>query len=491
MNKKSVISIVILAGIIIVVSVFFVFFKKDNVSAEQLVFQNVNSISREYIALRYRTDMILVDAEKYPDYQTWNKEIEILINDWKKLDEAALDLEKSANVMSEEKVSFNLINKVLAYEKQELSDIFDRAPAGKKIATLAKYLGVDAKLAYKILKQDQDQVTADIWNEEGDIYRTLEVGATVVKDGCKIAGFVGGVAVTGGTAAVAAGSSLSQAAIVVGGADLILEVADDGASIALGDENKISSISRIARTVTEPLATILAINEVPNNLKTGFQKFQSVMLGVDQLKGAAQDGKIVGIALPVYQPNKKSVPIKSAVLDGDELDQWFDDNNLANKVLTRVDLDKILLEEPFLKETAENTENNIETTGIEKSVDSHIEKNTVGSVVGVWTGVLKEITKSDSEEAEERPVTFTFSANGDVETNYDYEEDYIWTQEGEQVKFIEKNNSDGGYWEFLLDGDELTFIKAAGSNSEGSWGEIYAGSDFLGGKFIEIHLKRQ
>jgi len=84
--------------------------------------------------------------------------------------------------------------------------------------------------------------------------------------------------VSGGASALATKSLLSQAAVVVGGADLVLEVSDDTAKIALGNNNKISKVISIARVVTEPLGTILTITDIPNNLVTKFEKFNVVML---------------------------------------------------------------------------------------------------------------------------------------------------------------------------------------------------------------------
>jgi len=45
-------------------------------------------------------------------------------------------------------------------------------------------------MAFKILKNDQAQVEADAWNEAGNTLQTLETSATVIKDTCKVAGFI-------------------------------------------------------------------------------------------------------------------------------------------------------------------------------------------------------------------------------------------------------------------------------------------------------------
>ncbi len=139
------------------------------------------------------------------------------------------------------------------------------------------------------MQQAQAGITADAWNEAGDTFQKLETSATLIKDGCKVAGFVGGIAVGGGVASLAGKSLLSQATVVVGGADLILEVTDDAAKIALGNHNQVSSFVGNVRTVTEPLANILTITDIPNNLDSGFDKFSAVMVALDSFRGAAQE----------------------------------------------------------------------------------------------------------------------------------------------------------------------------------------------------------
>lgn len=92
---------------------------------------------------------------------------------------------------------------------------------------------------------------------------------------------MGGVIISGGTSAIAAGSTLTKAAVIVSGVDLTLEVTEDGANIALGDNNKISAIASEVKKITTPLASILTITDIPNNLKKGFDKFNAVMVAVD------------------------------------------------------------------------------------------------------------------------------------------------------------------------------------------------------------------
>ena len=342
MSMKKIVLWAIVA-IVVAVSAYAMSKSPDvDTSQDQIVFDQTLRVSREYVALRYRTDNILVHAKDFPSYAIWDDELSDIIRDWQKLDEDSASLGALATKMSGEKLSFTVFSKAYAYDRQEISDIFDRAPAGKKIATLAQHLGVDAKRAYKILQQDQDQVTADAWNEAGDTFQKLETSATVIKDGCKVAGFVGGIIATGGTSALAAGTTLAKTVVIVGGADLTLEVTEDAARIGLGNHNKISAIVGDVRKVTEPISTLLTISELPTNLTKGIDKLSVALVAVDQFNSAAQDGKVVGVTLPVYTKDKTKPAIKVAVLEKSEVGKWLSDNKTSLEVGSQEELENLL-----------------------------------------------------------------------------------------------------------------------------------------------------
>ncbi|MEF2175242.1 MAG: hypothetical protein V3575_02115 [Candidatus Absconditabacteria bacterium] len=306
---------------------FLIYFLNSNKayvpSTEQLVLQETLNISRSYTLLRMKTDDVLINARNYPTYEEWQKEMNGIIQQWSSMEAKAKSLENMALKMLDEKVSIKFFNSALAYDKQEISRIFDNAPAGKKIATLAKHLGVDAKKAYMILTQDQAQVQADAWNEAGDTFKKLENSAVVIKDTCKVVTYVGTIVATGGTSAVAAGGALTQAAVVVAGADLVLEVTDDAAKIALGDKNKISTVVGEARVVTEPAAAILMISTLPSNVTKAVDKLSAVTFGADQLNSSVQEGKVIGIKLPVPSKNPQNSNMTVSVLESEEVKPWI------------------------------------------------------------------------------------------------------------------------------------------------------------------------
>jgi len=331
----------IITGVTLVIIAIVIFLNvggKENVDvSEQGVYQNTINISRDYVSLRLKTNKILEDASSYPDYDTWDKGMNKLIDDWKSLETKADLLEDQAEDLEKGKLSFGLIKEAKAYTKDEISNVFDKAPAGRKIRTLAKFLGVDAKRAFKILKNDQEFVKADAWNEAGDTFKKLEVSAILIKDGCKVAGFIGAAAMTGGATA---GASLGSAGVgsallggtatlaegtvmIVTGTDLILEVGEDAATIGLGDGHKVTKMISGVRTYTEPAASILSLTDIPKNIAKGaklLDKVGVILIQVDQIRSMTQDGKLLGINIT---PDSK---IEIAAIKEGEVEKWIDEN---------------------------------------------------------------------------------------------------------------------------------------------------------------------
>lgn len=320
-----------LAALAIIVTTFLLIKGPSNDLHEEEVLFTTHSVSKQYAVLRYRTDKILTEARKYPDHSSWNLAMDSLIDDWNSFSIEAEKLGKDAESMSSGKIGLEFVKTAYAYDEEEISQIFDRAPAGKKIATLAKHLGVDAKTAAQILQQDQARVTADAW-KKAETFQKLENSAILIKDAAKVTVFVGTVVATGGAAGFAAGSVVAKASVIVSGADLIMEVTDDVARIGLGDENKISAIAGDARKVTEPLAGLLAVADLPKNMTKGIEKLSAVNFGAEQLNSVVQEGKIIGIKLPVGKKDQRFKNIRKyktilrvSPLDRGEASAWIKD----------------------------------------------------------------------------------------------------------------------------------------------------------------------
>ena len=301
------------------------------------------TISKEYLVLRYNTDNVLVNAKDYESYDDWNEEMASIIQEWETLESKALKLEGNANEMSEETTAFNFVQKAYAYTYAEVQAIVEKAPLGRQIRTLAQHLGVDAKRAQLILNQSQDMVTREAWGEAGDTFENLENQAIVLKDACKVTVYVGGNVATGGAV-----GTVSQVTTVVVGVDLALEVTEDSAKIALGDRNKVSSFVKDVRTVTEPIASVLTITDIPNNLGSAYGRFDSVMVGLEQFRDTIQEGKVIGIDLKNFEYQPSFQVIKNTQYPGDitvaememaEVEEWIKSINKDYKPMTQEEMD--------------------------------------------------------------------------------------------------------------------------------------------------------
>ncbi|MDD3475185.1 MAG: hypothetical protein PHP08_04830 [Candidatus Dojkabacteria bacterium] len=388
MSKKN---IFLLVSFVIIFSVLAFLFLGNNKKTDQIVYEDTLTISKEYLALRYKTDNVLVNAEDYKSYDDWNEQMASIIQEWKTLESKALKLEENADEMSEETTAFNFVQKVYAYTYSEVQAVVEKAPAGRQIRTLAQHLGVDAKRAQLILNQSQDMVTREAWGEAGDTFEKLENQAIVVKDTCKVTVYVGGLVATGGAV-----GAVAQVTTVVVGVDLALEVTEDSAQIALGDRNKVSSFVKDVRTVTEPIASVLTITNIPSNLGSAYGKFDSVMVGLEQFRDTVQEGKVIGIDLKNFEYHPPFQVIKNTQYPGDitvaqmemaEVEEWIKSINKDYEPMTKEEVQEFLAstnketeptEAVAKKEVTENEkENNVEQTDGEKDEISESPSNEI------------------------------------------------------------------------------------------------------------------
>ena len=510
MYKKIAVSGVVL---VIVAAAGFLLFGNNakEPTLEESVLRSTLDLSRDYVALRLATDAVLTEAADYPNFDAWNREMTRVITGWQELESASADLEKSADEYANSDIAFNLVTGAYAYDRKEITDIYDKAPAGKKIKTLAKFLGVDAKTAYQILQDDQTQAAKE-WNKTGDNFEFLEKSAIVVKDGCKVTGFVGGIVLTGGTAGFAAAGVMSQTAVVVAGADLVLEVSDDAAYISLGNNNKVSEIVGNVRKVTEPAAAILAVADLPKNLVKGIEKLNAVMFGADQFRSAVQDGKVIGIKLPVYEkpkPGEEGQPdeIGMTVISPGDVDKWLEENGYERY---DGDVDDIMAawDEEDSKETGEENGSDEEdeaeadagsdehqapdeTGGVEPAASAGVEdaSEANATAAGTWQG---DVTYYDgSGIAHSSTLKLVLNSDGTCESaSVDYEF-FNWEKIGDVVRLYEQKTDKNNFFEFILSGDTMTFTRVVGLNSDNVMTEVRAGEDFFGGKFATVILHRQ
>jgi hypothetical protein len=458
MNKKVILIGVVLLTIVIG-AYYFLGSKKENSNAEQDVLSSTLSISQEYSRLRYQTDNVLVKAKDYQNYDDWNKEMSSIIEDWKTLENEVLELEKNADKLTNQKTVTNLVKGIYAYDSVEVQKVIEKAPMGRQVRTLAKHLGVDAKMAQLILNESQDRISREIWGGEGDVYQGLEQDAMRIKNGAKVTVFVGGVVLTGGMSAVATSGVVAKTALVVSGADLVLEVADDEAKIALGDRNKVSKMVGKIRTVTEPAASILTVVNMPGNLSKAMEKVSALSFAGDQIRSVAQDEKILGINIKVDE--KGEVEAKVSGLTEEELPKWREENNATESNQTA---EEILVERK-------------ESVVEEKT----IEKEEVDSMTGSgWEGTLSSMSGGDNQK---RTIDFDFILNQDGSVSGSSFKK--WKQNGDRIKMYGEDESTG-YYEFKVSKHGLLLTKIVIGDEV-----IQPGEEYMGGIAPAGYLSRK
>ena len=360
------------------------FLIRGNNKTEQIVYEDTLTISKEYLALRYKTDNVLTNAKDYESYDAWNEEMDSIIEQWKALESKVLELEENSDEMSKETDAFNIFSKAYAYDTKEVQAVIESAPAGRTVRTLAQHFGVDVKKAQLILNQSQDMVTREAWGEAGDTFEKLENQAIVVKDTCKVAVYVGGVVATGGAAGLASAGTLAQVTVVVTGVDLALEVTEDGAQIALGDRNKVSSFVKDVRTVTEPIATVLTITNIPGNLGNALGKFEAVNVGLEEFRSSAQEGKVIGIDLKNFEYHPPFQVIKNTKYPGEvtvaelekaEVEDWVKSVSKDYKPMTNEEVKDFIEDISKDLEQSEKVVEKVEETSNDQSSEKKEESN--------------------------------------------------------------------------------------------------------------------
>ena len=115
----------------------------------------------------------------------------------------------------------------------QLTEDFEKYPAGKGIRGLAAQMGVDAKEAYRQFEAAQRVLRAEA-DTDADVYEALTQTARVVNTGCKTTVLCAAIVASGGTV-----TALEGAGLLASGVDLVVDFTTTGASLTLGEDSKL------------------------------------------------------------------------------------------------------------------------------------------------------------------------------------------------------------------------------------------------------------
>ncbi len=381
------------------------------------------NVSKKFAEASLKMEETLnADPEKIT-YSQWSQKMEEAINSWNELENMLDELDTSAQkvIAKEKKLSFFEIKKVRAADSQEILAVFDAAPAGRRLRTLAKHLKIDAKRAQAMLKVAQGEVTADAWNKAGDTFEKLENTARVIKDASKVSLYVGGAALSGGATSTA-GMILSETGAVIGGADLVLEIGEDASAIALGYNSQAAAFFGGMRKVSEPAASVIGLFDIAN-ASGAYDRFNAVMFGLDQINSAVQENKYLGIS-----PDFEKMALQLDGMNKAEMKAWLAKQDIPEKP----DKPEIILglaDASRVKTSLDNKKNNQETknNASPKNTENKTGENNKKiplpdaqgptSIFGTWQAVSYEdgtALKNDMVEMRYVLTQANFENEGDI-----------------------------------------------------------------------------
>ncbi len=240
-----------------------------------------------YELANLQTAKVLNSGPQDVSYQAWKSGLDEAIALWEEAEKSAIALEHRSDKiieMSEKSQAAAILPSswpapAYAYTSQEIAAIYDAGPKGQKLKHLARQLGVSAQRALAELKTANSQIEAAGWNDLEKVEETCHNRLTAIKDASKVTVYTGGLILSGGAA-----SAFQAANMVVGGADLVLEVGADVSAIAFGD-NETATLLNDIRTLTEPAAALMGIADLAK-LKDNLSKlsqYKNIFKDIDKI----------------------------------------------------------------------------------------------------------------------------------------------------------------------------------------------------------------
>jgi hypothetical protein len=155
---------------------------------------------------------------------------------------------------------------------ENLTRRFDELKGAKRYQQLADQMGTDARTAYETVALAQRilQDAAALEEAEGDV-AALTDSLAVLKTyttASKVGLFVTATVATGGgtlgTLSTAGFTATEATGIVLGGVDCIVDVADTGSTILLGENNQVAATAEAVSTYLGPVSSVFGLATFPS-----------------------------------------------------------------------------------------------------------------------------------------------------------------------------------------------------------------------------------
>jgi hypothetical protein len=304
MNFLKAIVIILFGLIAFGLVAFFVYFGLDRYYANtdesvRNVFVQAEILAQKKVYADMAIEKALTTNPEEVSFDKWNTRINnaiILLDDVEKesqkLDEMSAQMTASAQRRTSLVKFFPI---AYAVNSQEVIAVFDAAPAGKRLRTLANHFGVDARKARAMLKVAQGEITADSWNKAGDTFETLENTARMIKVGAKVSVQVLGTVASGGVVTAPA-TILEATGMVISNVDMALEIGEEVSKVALGYNSDAVAMIGDVRKILAPVTNIIAISNL-NVLGDVSDKLNVVTFATDTITNAVYDDNYFGVEI--------------------------------------------------------------------------------------------------------------------------------------------------------------------------------------------------
>ena len=325
---------------------------------------------------------------------------------------------------------------------ESITKKFDSTKGARRYHQLAQQLGTDAKAAYEQMQIAQ-QIINNEATEDAAFWDKLTQAAQVTKTACKV-GLLGISMIGTGGGSVAL---LEGAGLLVGGVDCIVDVAETGSTIILGDGNQVAVAFGDIKEKMGPVSSLVGLVTLnPSGIgKAAKDTTEALVYVSDSLADLFFEDKVMGIKVEGVSNHVISIT-SEVVRAGTEETlkdiglKWPLDNDIKaiadilmgwkpDKDVTVARLDELAQQSAAIYENPE-LYNNTADSGLEKIPEEELEE---------WEAALadREVDSTDTEAS----VTATDKSSSNISGTYtcDISGQFI----NESLSITIKDNGDG------------------------------------------------
>lgn len=321
---------------------------------------------------------------------------------------------------------------------ENLTKQYDALQGGKRYQQLANQLGVDAKTAFEQMELAQKiiQNAAALEEAEGEVNAwTDSINYLMgIKTASKVGVFVVGTVVTGGGTLSALGASSmslpTAGAVIVGGADCIVDIATTGSTIILGENDQVTLGFNDLKDILGPVSAVVGLATF-NGAETGEQLSY---IG-DTLTDWFFENKVMGIKLDdkkvsakIYDNTTEAEVEKSLQEDGFTITE---ESSTLDTMLTTMENNPSVSLEKLESLLSKLLEAEIEQGQLTEQAEEVITEEVVefsGSIFGTYE-LYSVVNSSDEVEDETETIrivdnqdgTITWITSDEDETILDYD----------------------------------------------------------------------